>query len=93
MVTFLGSRLVLRGRLKEPQRGVTVILQGRRPGAKRFTTFADTTTGRKGRFAVGYRFQSAGSRGQRFTFRAKLKPSRRYPFETGYTRRVNVRVR
>jgi hypothetical protein len=89
----LGSRLVLRGRLKEPQRGVTVILQGRRPGAKRFTTFADTTTGRKGRFAVGYRFQSAGSRGERFTFRAKLKPSRRYPFETGYTRRVNVRVR
>jgi hypothetical protein len=90
---LVGSRLVLRGRLKEPQRGVTVILQGRRPGAKRFTTFADTTTGRKGRFAVGYRFQSAGSRGHRFTFRAKLKPSRRYPFEPGYTRRVNVRVR
>jgi hypothetical protein len=89
----LGSRLVLRGRLKEPARGVTVILQGRRPGADRFTTFADTTTGKRGRYRVGYRFQAAGSRGQRFTFRAKLKPSRRYPFETGYSRRVNVRVR
>lgn len=90
---LVGSRLVLRGRLREPARGVTVILQGRRPGSRRFTTFADTTTGRRGRYAVGYRFQSAASRGQRFTFRAKLKPSRRYPFETGYSRRVNVRVR
>jgi hypothetical protein len=89
----VGSRLVLRGRLRAPARGVTVILQGRRPGSRRFTTFADTTTGRRGRYAVGYRFQSAASRGQRFTFRAKLKPSRRYPFETGYSRRVNVRVR
>jgi hypothetical protein len=90
---LLGTRLVLRGRLKEPARGVTVILQGRRPGTKRFTTFADTTTGKRGRFAVGYRFQAANSRGHRFTFRAKLKPSRRYPFETGYSRRVHVRVR
>jgi hypothetical protein len=90
---LVGSRLTLRGRLKAPARGVTVILQGRRPGAKRFTTFADTTTGKRGRYRVAYRFQSAGSRGQRFTFRAKLKPSRRYPFETGYSRRVAVRVR
>jgi hypothetical protein len=90
---LLGSRLVLRGRLREPARGVTVILQGRRPGARRFTTFADTTTGKRGRYKVGYRFQAAGSRGHRFTFRAKLKPSKRYPFETGYSRRVHVRVR
>jgi hypothetical protein len=89
---LLGSRLVLRGRLRAPDRGVTVILQGRRPGARRFTTFADTTSGRRGRFAVGYRFRDPGSRGKRFTFRAKLKPSRRYPFETGYSRRVHVRV-
>ena len=50
---------------------MTVILQGRRPGSRRFTTFADTTTGKRGRYAVGYRFQSAASRGHRFTFRAK----------------------
>ncbi len=90
---LVGRRLVLRGRLREPAKGVTVILQGRRPGSRRFTTFADTPTGKRGRYAVGYRFQSAASRGKRFTFRAKLKPSRRYPFETGYSRRVDVRVR
>jgi hypothetical protein len=72
---------------------VTVILQGRRPGSRRFTTFADTSTRKGGRFAVGYRFRDPASRGRRFTFRAKLKPNRRYPFETGYSRRVNVRVR
>jgi hypothetical protein len=89
----LGGRLVLRGRLRSPARGVTVILQGRRPGSRSFTTFADTTTRKGGRFAVGYRFRDPASRGRRFTFRAKLKPNRRYPFETGYSRRVDVRVR
>jgi hypothetical protein len=89
----LGGRLVLRGRLRAPARGVTVILQGRRPGSRNFTTFADTITRKAGRFAVGYRFRDPASRGRRFTFRAKLKPNRRYPFETGYSRRVDVRVR
>jgi hypothetical protein len=90
---LLGRKLTLRGRLHEPARGVTVILQGRRPGSRRFTTFADTTTRKGGRFRVGYRFRDPASRGQRFTFRAKLKPNRSYPFETGYSRRVHVRVR
>jgi hypothetical protein len=89
----LGRRVKLRGRLREPERGVTVILQGRRPGSRRFTTFADTSTGKSGRYSVGYRFRDPSSRGRRFTFRAKLKPNKRYPFETGYSRRVNVRVR
>jgi hypothetical protein len=90
---LLGRRVTLRGRLREPARGVTVILQGRRAGARRFTTFADTSTRKGGRFSVGYRFRDPSSHGQRFTFRAKLKPGKRYPFETGYSRRVNVRVR
>jgi hypothetical protein len=90
---LLGRRVTLRGRLRDPARGVTVILQGRRAGARRFTTFADTSTRKGGRFSVGYRFRDSSSRGQRFTFRAKLKPGKRYPFETGYSRRVNVRVR
>jgi hypothetical protein len=89
----LGRRVELRGRLREPARGVTVILQGRRPGSRRFTTFADTSTGKGGRYAVGYRFRDPSSRGQTFEFRAKLKPGKRYPFETGYSRRVSVRVR
>jgi hypothetical protein len=89
----LGQRLRLRGHLRDRERGVTVILQGRRAGARRFTTFADTSTRRRGRFAVSYRFRDPSSRGKRFTFRAKLKPGKRYPFETGYSRRVHVRVR
>jgi hypothetical protein len=90
---LLGRRVTLRGRLRAPARGVTVILQGRRPGSRRFTTFADTSTRRHGRFAVGYRFRDPASRGQQFTFRAKLKPNKRYPFETGFSRRVHVRPR
>lgn len=89
----LGRRITLRGSLRAPARGVTVLLQGRRAGTGRYTTFADTTTRKRGRFAVGYRFRDPASRGQRFTFRAKLKPDKRYPFETGYSRRVHVRVR
>ena len=90
---LLGRRVTLRGRLRDPARGVTVILQGRRAGARHFTTFADTSTRGTGRFSVGYRFRDPASRGRTFTFRAKLKPGKRYPFETGYSRRVNVRVR
>jgi hypothetical protein len=89
----LGSRLTLRGHLRDRARGVTVILQGRRPGSRRFTTFADTSTRKRGRFAVGYRFRDPASRGRSFTFRAKLKPNKQYPYETGYSRRVHVRVR
>ena len=90
---LLGRPVTLRGRLRVPASGVTVILQGRRAGSGRFTTFADATTRRSGRYSVAYRFRDPGSRGRRFAFRAKLKPGKRYPFETGYSRRVHVRVR
>jgi hypothetical protein len=89
----LGGRLRLRGRLRRPAAGVTVILQGRRVSGGRYTTFADTTTGRGGRFSVAYRFRDAASRGRAFRFRAKLRAGRHYPFATGYSRRVTVRVR
>lgn len=89
----IGGRLTLRGRLRKPAPGVTVILQGRRAGGGRYTTFADTTTGRRGRFRVSYRFRDPGSRGRTFRFRAKLRAGKRYPFATGYSRRVTVRVR
>jgi len=89
----LGGALTLRGRLRAPAPGVTVILQGRRVDGGRYTTFADTTTGKGGRFKVTYRFRDAGSRGRVFRFRAKLRAGRRYPFATGYSRRVTVRVR
>ena len=40
-----------------------------------------------------YRFRDPSSRGQRFRFRAKLRAGKTYPFATGYSRRVTVRVR
>jgi hypothetical protein len=89
----VGGRLRLRGRLRAPARGVTVILQGRRVGGGRYRTFADTTTGRSGRFRVSYRFQDPASRGAVFRFRAKLRAGKDYPYATGYSRRVTVRVR
>ena len=49
--------------------------------------------GKSGRFRVTYRFQDASSRGRVFRFRAKLRAGKRYPFATGYSRRVTVRVR
>jgi hypothetical protein len=89
----IGERLRLRGRLLAPAPGVTVILQGRRVRGGRYSTFADTTTGRSGRFRVSYRFRDPASRGRAFRFRAKLRAGRSYPFATGYSRRVTVRVR
>ncbi len=89
----VGGPLTLRGRLRAPAPGVTVILQGRRVGGGPYTTFADTTTGKSGRFRVTYRFRDASSRGRVFRFRAKLRAGKRYPFATGYSRRVAVRVR
>jgi hypothetical protein len=89
----VGARLTLRGRLRAPASGVTVILQGRRVGERRYKTFADTTTGRRGRFKVTFRFRDPASRGKAFRFRAKLRAGRSYPFATGYSRRVTVRVR
>jgi hypothetical protein len=89
----VGRRLRLRGRLRAPARGVTVILQGRRIGGGRYRTFADTTTGRSGRFRVAYRFRDPASRGHVFRFRAKLRAGKDYPYATGYSRRVTVRVR
>jgi hypothetical protein len=72
---------------------VTVIVQGRARGSRRYSTFADTTTTRSGRFKVRYRFRDSGSRGRRFVFRARIRPTERFPYETGYSRTVTVRVR
>jgi hypothetical protein len=89
----LGRRMTLRGRLLSPARRVTVLLQGRRLGTRRWTTFADTSTDAHGRFRVRYRFRTGSARGVRFAFRAKVRPGARYPFTVGYSRALPVRVR
>ena len=90
----VGRSVSLRGRLKGYRRGsVPVVLQGKLRGAKRFQTFADTTSSRRGTFKARYTFRSAGSRGRVFVFRARIRRAPGFPYETGFTRTVRVRVR
>jgi hypothetical protein len=89
----VGRRFTLSGRLRGVSRsGVTVILQGRARGSRRWETFADTVSTRSGRFRARYRFRSSASKGRRFVFRARIRPSSRFPYSTGYSPTVTVRV-
>ena len=88
-----GGRLVLRGRLKGgrlPRRGVLVVLQGNQPGYG-WRTFK-TVRARHGRFKGSYRFQRAAP-GTRIRFRATVRQQAGYPWATGRSRPVTVRIR
>lgn len=90
----VGRSVRLTGRLKGVRRaGVPVVLQGKLRGARRFSTFADTTSTRRGTFRGRYTFLSAGSSGRRFVFRARIRRAPGFPYETGVSRTVGVRVR
>ena len=89
----VGRRVTLSGRLKGVRRGgVPIVLQGRLKGSHRWSTFADTTSSRRGTFRARYRFRDAASRGRRFAFRARIRRAPGFPYETGTTRSVTVRV-
>jgi hypothetical protein len=90
----VGRSLTISGRLKGVSRGgVPVVVQGRAKGSRRYETFADTTTSASGRFKVRYRFRNSGSHGRSFVFRARIRPAAKFPYETGYSSTVTVRVR
>ena len=90
----VGRSFTISGQLRGVSRGgVPVVVQGRARGSRRYETFADTTTSSSGRFKVRYRFRSSGSRGRSFVFRARIRPASRFPYETGYSKTVTVRVR
>jgi hypothetical protein len=90
----VGRTFTISGRLRGVSRGgVPVVVQGRARGSRRYDTFADTTTSSSGRFKVRYRFRSSASHGRSFVFRARIRPAARFPYETGYSRTVTVRVR
>jgi hypothetical protein len=90
----VGRTVTITGKLSGVSRGgVPVLVQGRAAGSRRYDTFADTTTSSSGRFRVRYRFRSAASRGRSFVFRARIRTAPRFPYETGYTKTVTVRVR
>ena len=90
----VGGRVRLSGTIRGtiPARGVPVIFQGR-SGKGRYTTFGEGRADRKGRFLIGYRFRSGASRGRTFSFRVRLRGDARFPYASGYSKRVTVRVR
>ncbi|HKG65761.1 MAG TPA: hypothetical protein VKB28_16960 [Solirubrobacteraceae bacterium] len=93
-VARVGRSVRITGRLKGVRRaGVPIVLQGKLRGARRFSTFADTTSTRRGTFRGRYTFRSAGSSGRRFVFRARIRRAPGFPYETGVSRTVGVRVR
>jgi hypothetical protein len=85
-VTFGGRVLTL----PVPAGGKLVELQVRLSG--RWQTFRTARTDASGRWTVRYRFKR--TRGvQRFRFRVHLPPEANYPFESGSSRSLRVRVR
>ncbi|HET8952504.1 MAG TPA: hypothetical protein VFN44_18415, partial [Solirubrobacteraceae bacterium] len=90
----VGRTVRLSGRLKGVRHGgVPIVLQGKPRGGGPFQTFADTSSSARGRFRARYTFRSAGSRGRTFVFRARIRRAPGFPYETGVTRTVRVRVR
>jgi hypothetical protein len=88
-----GEAVRFRGRIKTgriPQHGKLVEVQVWVRG--KWRTFATTRAGRRGTWAYDYRFD--GTRGsQTYRFRAKVPPETGYPFATGRSGVVLVRVR
>ena len=77
----VGRRFTLSGRLRGVSRGgVTVILQGRARGSRRYETFADTTSRRAAAASASATASATPrSRGRSFVFRARIRPSRALP--------------
>ncbi len=87
-----GGRVRLSGRLlggRVPARGKTVELQAFERG--RWRTFETARARRGRRFVARYRF-SASAAGRSFRMRARVRPDASYPFSTGHSRSVRVRV-
>jgi hypothetical protein len=88
-----GEYATFRGRLKGgrvPAAGALVELQVYARGSWR--TFAQPRTDRTGRWRYQYRFETI-SGSARFRFRARIRRQTGYPFATGRSRTVHVRVR
>jgi hypothetical protein len=92
-VATRGQTVRLRGRLNGrplPEGGKVIEMQARSPG-QRWITFRTVRTGRRGRFATSYTFQRSGP--ALYEMRARARATADYPFATGFSRAVHVRVR
>ena len=87
-----GGTIRLSGRVRSrprPRPGKLVVLQAFDNG--RWRTFATTRSGKGGRYARRYRF-SRTFRPRTYRFRARLPREGAYPYSTGNSRTVRVRV-
>jgi hypothetical protein len=88
-----GEYVTFHGRLRGgwlPAGGVLVELQVRTRGQWR--TFAQPrASGTTGRWAYRYRFETIRGRA-RFRFRARIRHQRGFPFTTGHSRQIHLRV-
>jgi hypothetical protein len=92
-VSARGHAVTLRGRLVGrplPQSGKVVELQARSPG-ERWITFRTIRAKRSGRFATRYTFRQGGP--ATYEMRARVREADDYPYATGASRVVRVRVR
>jgi hypothetical protein len=87
--TVNGRRVRFRGRLRAPIPSKLVELQARLPG--RWQTFRTLRTSANGVWRAGYRFDDTCAT-RRYRFRARLPRQGGYPYITGRTRTVSVRV-
>ena len=88
----LGGRIRLTGRVvsrPRPRPGKIVVLQAFDGG--RWRTFTTTRSHKGGRFSRAYRFTRTSSR-RTYRFRARLPREGAYPYSTGNSRTVRVRV-
>jgi hypothetical protein len=86
-----GGRIRLSGKVvsrPRPRPGKLIVLQAYDHG--RWRTFATTRSGKGGRYKRAYRFRQ--SAGRTFRFRARLPREAAYPYSTGNSRSVRVRV-
>ena len=91
-VVAAGATVRLSGRLlggRVPARGKTVELQAFERG--RWRTFETARARGKRRFRSTYRFSSSAA-GRTFSLRARVRPDALYPFSTGHSKVVRVRV-
>jgi hypothetical protein len=88
-----GRTVRLSGRLVGrplPRRGKVIELQARTPGAA-WITFRTVRGSRTGRFATRYTFRRGGP--ATYQMRARVRAADDYPYSTGASRAVRVRVR
>jgi hypothetical protein len=81
------GRVRFSGRVRKGGAGLVVVLQGHEQG--RWRTFADTRTRANGRWRASYRFSG---RPGRYPIRLRIRRQTGLPYETGYSRKVVVRV-